>query len=237
MRKLSFIVFALLVSAAAFSQTPAKKQMVNRAADHLMIQLASNYWNGTADSVKNYIKGFNRSANAYIMFDKPFKNNPRFSIAAGVGVGTSNIYFKNMEVKIDAFKAKLPFIRTDTGIHFKKYKLSTAFLEIPVELRFMSNPSTPNKSVKAAIGIKVGTLVNAHTKGKGQETASGTNLNGFTNKVSTRSYFNGTKLALTARAGYGLFTLFGTYNLTNIFKDGVTPETKLIQVGLTISGL
>ena len=115
--------------------------------------------------------------------------------------------------------------------------MATAFLEIPLELRFMAKPATPNKSIKGAIGVKVGTLVNAHTKGKNLETAGGTKLNGFTNKVSTRSYFNSTRLGITARAGYGLFSLFGTYHITNIFKDGVAPDTKLIQVGLTISGL
>ena len=238
MRKLPVIVFAFLFSASAFSQTTNKQiKIPNRAADHLMIQLGHNFWNGTADTVTGFIKGFNRSANAYIMIDKPFKNSPKFSAGIGIGVGTSNIYFKNMEVKIGATKTRLPFVRTDTGNHYKKYKLATAFLEIPVELRFMVHPETPNKSFKGAVGFKVGTLLSAHTKGKGLETAGGTKLNGSAVKESSKSYFNTSRISLTARAGYGIFSLYGAYGFTNIFKDGVAPVTRLGQIGITISGL
>ena len=237
MRKLCFIL-AAFVSTAAFSQsTPVKKKIITRPADHLMLQLADNFWNGQADSVSKYEKGLNRSANVAIMFDKPFKGNPRMSMAFGLGVTTSNIYFSKMEVNITSLKSPLPFVRTDTGNHYKKYKLSTAYLEIPVELRFMTHPETPNKSIKAAIGFKVGTLLNAHTKGKILQSSGGTKLNDLTVKESSKSFFNTTRLAATARVGYGIFSIFGAYNITNVFKDGVAPDTKLLQVGLSISGL
>ncbi|MCY7292599.1 MAG: PorT family protein [Ferruginibacter sp.] len=239
MRKFSAIVFALTISAIAFSQTtptiPTK--LGNRAADHFMVQIAGNFWSGSPDSVSNNIKSFNRSANVYLMYDKQFKNNPRLSAAIGIGVGTSNIYFDKMEVKIAAANPKLPFIRTDTGNNFKKYKLATAFLEIPIELRFMAKPETPNKSIKGAIGIKVGTLLNAHTKGRNLQNAAGTKINGFTLKESSKSYFNTTRIAATARVGYGIFSLFGAYSITNMFKDGAGADIKLVQVGFTISGL
>ena len=239
MRKFSAIVFALTISTIAFSQTkpiiPSK--IGNRAADHFMVQIAGNFWSGSPDSVSNNIKSFNRSANVYLMYDKQFKNNPRLSAAIGIGVGTSNIYFDKMEVKIAAANPKLPFIRTDTGNNFKKYKLATAFLEIPIELRFMAKPETPNKSIKGAIGIKVGTLLNAHTKGRNLQNAAGTKINGFTLKESSKSYFNTTRIAATARVGYGIFSLFGAYSITNMFKDGAGADTKLVQVGFTISGL
>ncbi len=202
-----------------------------------MIQLAANFWNGTADSVDNYIKGFNRSANVYVMLNKPFKGNAKMSAAIGIGVGTAAMYFDKMEVKITDNKPKLPFIRTDTGLNYKKYKLATAFLEIPVELRFTAHPETPNKSLKGAIGVKVGTLLNAHTKGKSLRTSGGTKINEATFKASSKSYFNTTRISVTARAGYGLFSLFGSYGLTNVFKDGVAPEIKPFQIGLSISGL
>lgn len=239
MRKLSIILFALLVSFTSFSQTTGKKDksITDRAADHFMFQLGTNVWTGTADSVKNYIKGFNRSANVYVMYDKQFKNSPKFSIAAGLGIGTSNIYFKKMEVDITANRSKLPFVRTDTGNNFKKYKLATAYLEIPLELRFTADPSNPNKSIKAAIGVKIGTLLNAHTKAKTLQNSAGTKINGLTEKETSKAFFNTTRIAATARLGYGIFSLYGAYSLTSLFKDGVAPDTKLVQIGLTISGL
>ncbi len=239
MRKISAIVIAIIISGTAFSQTTNKipSKLGNRAADHLMVQVASNYWSGTADSVSSYIKGLNRSANVYLMYDKQFKTNPRLSAGIGIGVGTSNIYFDKMQTRISSFNAKLPFIRTDTGNSFKRYKLATAFLEIPVELRFMAKPETPNKSFKGAIGVKIGTLVNAHTKGKSLENAAAQKINGYTVKENSKYYFNTTRIAATARVGYSIFSIFGSYNITGIFKDGVAPDTKLLQVGFAISGL
>lgn len=239
MRKIFAIVFACTISTLAFSQTKSNTptKLANRSADHLMIQLASNFWSGTADSVSKYVNSFNRSANVYLMYDKQFKTNPRLSAGIGVGVGTSNIYFSKLETRLTSLNSKLPFIRTDTGSNYKKYKLATAYLEIPVELRYIAKPETPNKSIKAAIGLKVGTLLNAHTKGKNLQNSAGNRLNGFTVKESSKSYFNTTRLAATARVGYGIFSVFGAYNLTGIFKDGVAPDTKLLQVGIVISGL
>lgn len=248
MKKIFLAVLLFLAIAPAFAQVDTtqtvavkapkiKYQVANRAGDHLMIQLASNQWMGEPDSISSRISGLNRSANIYAMLNKPFKGNPKFSVGFGIGIGTSNIYFKKMEVGITGTSNILPFVATDSLNNFKKYKLATAYLEAPIELRFSSNPSNPMKSVKAAIGIKVGTLLNAHTKGKNLRTKTGSPLNEFTIKQSSKAYFNTTRLAATARVGYGNFTLFGAYNFTNIFKDGVAADVKLLQIGLTLSGL
>jgi Outer membrane protein beta-barrel domain len=239
MKKLPILLFAVLASTIVSAQTAPKKitNLSTRAADHFVFQIASNFWSGAPDSISTYIKGFNRSANVYVMYDIPFKSSPKFSVALGLGVTTSNIYFKKMEVNIDALKPQLPFIRTDTGNNFKKYKLATAYLEIPLELRFMSKPEDPNKSIKFALGVKGGLLLNAHTKGKNLQNSGGAKLNGATVKESARSYFNGSRIAVTGRVGYGAFSLFGSYNVTNIFKDAVAADTKLVQVGISISGL
>lgn len=249
MRKLFVMLLALTVTHLSFAQetpatnpknTPKKKKVFdlsNRAADHFMVQLALNSWQGAPDSISNKISGLQRSANVYLMLDKPFKGNQQLSIAAGIGIGTTNIYFDKMNVDIGSSNAVLPFIRTDSSNNYKKYKVSTAFLEVPLELRFTKNPSTPNKTFKAAIGMKFGTLVNAHTKGKLLRNSNGNTINERTDKVLARNYFNSTRLAATARVGYGNFTLFGAYGLTGIFKDGVAADMKSLQIGLTLSGL
>jgi hypothetical protein len=237
MRKLFVVLLAFVSCLPAFSQTKKKFDLTNRAGDHFMLQIASNQLMDAPDSIDSYTKGFNRSANVYLMLDKPFKGDPRFSAAVGLGIGTSNIYFEKMIVEIGSINPILPFVRVDSANNYKKFKLSTAFLELPFELRFTANPDKPMKTVKVALGAKVGTMLNAHTKGKILRDKDGNVLNNFTQKVITKSYFNTTKLAATARIGYGNFSLFGAYNFTTIFKDGVAADMKMLQVGLTISGL
>lgn len=240
MRKFQAIVLTLLITLPAFSQTTKEKSkydLTGRPGDHFMIQIGSSQWEGAPDSIQNKMGTLNRSANIYLMLDKPFKGDPRFSVGFGLGVGTSNIYFKEMTVDIASKNSTLPFRNTDTTEGFKKFKLTTAFLEIPIEFRFSSNPAKTSKSYKFALGIKAGTLLNAHTKGKTLQDGSNKTINDYIRKENSKRYFNTTRLAATARVGYGNFTLFGAYNLTTLFKDGVAPDMKLYQIGLSLSGL
>lgn len=238
MKKIILFVAASVSLSMAFAQKKKDySKIINRPGDHIMVQFSSDHWAGTPDSIDSHMKGFSRGANVYLMLDKPFKSNPRFSLGFGIGVSTSSMFFKKMEVDLTAGSAKLPFNNLDSSDHFKKYKLSTAFLEIPLELRFTADPEKSNKSLKAAIGIKVGTLLNAHTKGKTLQNKSDQSINSYTAKESNKRHFNTTRLSATARVGYGNFSLFGSYQVNSLFKDGVAADIKPFQVGITLSGL
>jgi hypothetical protein len=240
MKKIVLAFFAFAAVTSSFSQTKkntSKADLANRAGDHIMLQLATDHWAGMPDSIKNHTKGLSRGANVYVMMDKPFKNNPRFSAAFGIGFGTANMYFKNYAVNIKSTTTKLPFTSLDSADHFKKYKLTTAYLEVPVELRFVDNPLKNNKSFKAAIGVKVGTLLNVHTKGKTLQNSANSTTNAFTQKETNKHFFNSTRLAVTGRVGYGNFSLYGSYQITSLFKDGVAPQIKPFELGICLSGL
>jgi hypothetical protein len=171
------------------------------------------------------------------MLDKPFKTSPKFSLGLGIGIGSSNISFKNMNIDVKSSGTKLPFIATDSSNHFKKYKLSLSYLEVPLELRYSTNPLSSNKSWKFAIGGKVGTLINAHTKGKDLQNKNNSLISSYIQKENSKKYFNGTRFMGTARVGYGIFSLFGAYQLNNVLKDAAGAPMKLYQVGITLSGL
>jgi hypothetical protein len=238
MKKLLFVVIALVTVFSASAQEKKKLGgFMNRTGDHFMLQTTYDIWTGAPDSIKSRMDGFPRGANVYIMLDQRFKSSPKFSVAFGLGVSTSNMYFDKMEVDIKAKTNTLPFRNVDSVNHFKKYKLVTAYLEIPLELRFTFDPVNESKSIKAAIGFKVGTLLNVHNKGKTLLDKNDVVLNNYTAKETAKGYLNSTRLSATARVGYGNFSLFGSWQLNNIFKDGVAADMKLFQVGLNFSGL
>jgi hypothetical protein len=213
-----------------------KIDLNNRSNDHFMVQYGFDKWAGTPDSISP--KGFSRFFNAYIMLDKPFKTNPSFSVGLGAGIGSSNIFFDKTYVDVKSTSSRLPFSKVDSVDHFKKFKLTTIFLEAPVELRFSSNPINPNKSFKMALGVKVGTLLNAHTKAKTLVNKSGSTINNYIFKESSKKFFNSTKLAATARIGYGIFGLYGSYQITSVLKTGTGPDTiHPYSIGIYITGL
>ena len=244
MKKIVFVVIGCLFFSMAFSQESSssttnnnKVNFTNRSGDHFMFQLSSDHLAGMPDSISSHQNSLSRGFNAYVMLNKPFKGAPKLSLGIGVGISTSNMYFKKMEVNVKAAPGLLPFISEDSADHFKKYKLATSFLQVPLEFRFTSKPNNPNKSFKAAVGIKVGTLVNVHTKGKTLLNASGSTLNSYLEKENSKRFFNTTDFMATARIGYGILSLFGSYQLNKMLKDGAGPDIKLYQIGLTLSGL
>jgi hypothetical protein len=243
-------LFVLLLTATSFTAVfgqnqPSKKNKVdisNRSADHFVLQYGSDSWGSVPDSIRTG-GGFSRHFNMYFMLDKPSKGNPNFSVAFGAGISSSNIFFKNQYIDLKANNtATLPFRPlipgTDTNT-FSKYKLTTIFLEAPIELRFSQNPATPNKGLKAAIGVKIGTLLKAHTKGKDQRDEAGNSVYGnrYIVKESDKKFFNGTRLSATGRIGWGNFSLHAAYSITTVLKDGAGAEIRPFSIGLTISGL
>lgn len=241
MKKIVLVCIAFASVTAVFAQDKKNSKKpattASRAGDHFMVQLSVDSWAGVADSIKSHKKGLSRGANVYFMKEKAFKNNPQYAVGFGIGVGTSNIYFKKYAIDLKTATTKLPFTSLDSSDHFKKYKLSTAYLEIPVELRFVKDPGNAAKSLKAALGIKVGTLLNAHTKGKTLQNKNGSTINSYTEKDNNKRFFNSSRIAVTGRVGFGNFSLFASYQVTGMLKDGIGPDIKPLQIGLCISGM
>jgi hypothetical protein len=242
MRKTFFAVLSLLLSCTLIAQdstktTPKKKPVIDlsgRANDHLMFQFGWAGWSGKPDSINT--KGFNKTVNFYLMLDFPVKTNPKISIGFGVGFGTDHVLFDKMYLGIKEGTPTLKIEDRSDSVYFKRYKLAVAWLEAPIELRYTKNPLNSNKSFKAAIGVKVGTLFNAHTRGNDFVDING-DINSYTQKEASKRFFNKNRLAVTGRVGMGVFSLFGTYQVTQLFKEGLAPKINPWSIGLQISGL
>ncbi len=207
--------------------TPA---IVKPSRDFVMIQLGYNNWVSKPDSVKTKTLGY--VFNAYLCYDFPIKKS-NMSFAAGLGINTSVVYLD---------KQKL--VNTDTGTlgaaaHIindpnpgKRYKVNTTYLQAPFELRYFSNMQNRNKGFKAALGVTVGAFLGAHTKEL--TSVGGTNIK---EKVNTKRYYSPWNFAATARIGWGNISVFGSYNITTVFKENNGPALTPASVGICITGL
>ncbi|GAA4300409.1 outer membrane beta-barrel protein [Compostibacter hankyongensis] len=235
-----FLVFAALFLSAGLcaraqdEPSPARtssshmRPSVGRYAhDFLMIQVTYDGWSGTPDSIRT--GGFSRGFNIAMMYDFPLQKGSHLSAAAGLGVSTSNIFFKDQRADLNKLTPTLNF---PTDSSYKRYKLGTAFLEIPIEIRYRQFPDNANRGFKVAIGAKLGALANAHTRGKiignGDKSVV---------KVNDKRFFNSWRAAATARIGWGNFGLYGSYTFTSLLKQGAGPTLNPYSIGLSISGL
>lgn len=232
-----FIGLAFLATAQSDTASPVKifRPMQTRSKDHFMIQLGGALWQNKPDSVKT--GGLSRTFNLYLMLDFPFKTSPKLSIALGPGLSTDHVFLDKMTASITSTGSRVVFRNVSDTNHFKKYKVSTAFLELPIELRFTSNPDADGKAFKAAVGLRAGTMLAAWVKGKELQDRNGNTLNDYIMKEKSKRFFNTTRISATGRIGYGHFSAFATYALTSLFKEGVGPKMNAMSIGLTLSGL
>ena len=241
MRSIVITFLAICITGSVYAQSDSAiaqrvlKPQSTRSNDNFLLQLGYTMWSGQPDSIKT--KGLSRTFNMYLMLDFPFKTNPKWSVALGPGIATDNIFFDEMNVDIKGLSENLVFSDVSDSLHFKKYKLATAYLEAPVELRFRSNPDDDRKSFKVAIGAKIGTLVNAHVKGKELLNSADNTVNDYILKENSKRYFNKTRLSVMGRIGYGNFTLFASYAITPVVREGVGPTVRPLTFGLSLSGL
>jgi hypothetical protein len=236
-----FVASFLIIANIAQAQTDAEvlktkksifsvnNQYKKPSKDYVMIQTGFNSWALPSGSNIN-LKQRGHEINAYICYDFPFvKKN--FSFAAGAGIASSNVFLDSMTLHLTDTSKYATFVNSSA---YKRNKLSLNYFEVPFEFRYFGNTGNRNQGFKASIGVRVGALVNAHTK-------SVVNLGAgnYKDKESSRRFFETWRLMNTARIGWGNFSLYGAYQITEVFKVnnsqgiGVRP----FSFGLCISGL
>jgi hypothetical protein len=215
----------------------SKVDLNRRPADHFVFQYGYDGWAGAPDSITT--TGFGRHFNFYGMVDKPMKTDPHYSLAYGLGFGSSNIFFSNQIIHLEAASGTLPFTNVSGSDHYAKFKLTTIYAEIPAEIRIYEDPENKTKGWKGAIGLKAGLLLKGYTKGKNYENSANSSYYGSTyvNKVSDKHFLNGTKLAFTGRVGYGFISLHVDYNVLGVLKSGAGPTINPYSIGISIGGL
>ncbi|MCX8473517.1 MAG: outer membrane beta-barrel protein, partial [Sediminibacterium sp.] len=221
--------------------TPPKinyDQLKKVAADHLILEFGYDGWVGTNDSINP--SGFNNHFNIAFMLNSFIKSNPKFSLAYGLGFNINTASFNNTYIDLKSNQPKLPFNKLDSlENRFNVYTLTNSSLVIPVELRYYSDPTNPNKSWKFALGAKVGINLSSTTTGVNLKTAFGSSIYGQ-NYVATETsskFINDINVEVTGRFGWGFFGIQGAYLVTDIFKAGATPNINRFSIGIYVSGL
>jgi hypothetical protein len=235
-KSIALLAFLLISFSSLFAQDATVNSnatpppIVKPARDFLMLQFAYNTWIQKPDSVK--IMSFNYVFNGYLCYDFPIKKS-HFSFATGLGINANVVYLNSqlLAVSDTGLKAATARFIPDTA-NYKRYKFVTTYLQAPFELRYFGNNDNRNKGFKAALGLQVGTLLGAHTKGL--RAVEGTNVK---DKVSTKRYLSTWNFAATARIGWGNFSVFGSYNITPVFKDAAGPPITPVAVGICLTGL
>ena len=221
--------FALL-----WSQTEkGTAETVKKASsDRLVLEL--NYVGASALPDSMTTKWYSRGVNFYLAYDIPLGKGGHFSFSPGIGFSSHNL-FNNRLFERDS--SKLLAVPIDSSTTYKRNKLSANYLEVPLELRWRSAADKSGNRFKVGIGLRVGYLLNVHTKYYGT-VVNDANIQYVTKiKESKLPHRNEIRFGPTLRLGYGGFNLVGFYSLTPIFKKGSAPEITTFSVGISFNSL
>lgn len=200
-----------------------------------LVELGWNIQMSSPSELDNTLLG-SRTVNLYYFYniELPFAGG-RFELMPGIGLGLDRFKFEDDVTLVNAFDANNnEFVDVvDLEGDVQKSMIITNYIDIPLEVRFYSNPNDKRRSFKAGIGFKAGVLYNAHTKTKID--------NDGVEKVKVKDDFGLRRFryGITGRMGIGGFNLFYYYSLQDLYDRNEGPlnsDVHHVTVGISFIG-
>jgi hypothetical protein len=116
-----------------------------------------------------------------------------------------------------------------TGVNYTKNVLSSAYLQAPLLLQ-ISTSKNSNQAWNISAGIVGGIRVGARQMQKWE-------ADGKKNEDKTKDdfQFNPFQASLMATVGYGDWSLYMTYGLSDVFNEGSAPKVRGVNAGILLS--
>lgn len=231
---ISVLCCVLAFSAMAQDTTHVDKVIENvqsGSRDRLVFEYTFVNW-AQLDGKQVNTKWWSRGFNIYFMYDL-ILGKSNFSFAPGIGLGLENVHTEKGLYQDTASTSFVPYSQMyPASSDYKKHKLQTVYVDIPLELRFRSKPNAKNKSFKLSVGFKGGVMVDNHTKMK-YEGRGGSKV------IKTKNYSDIMRFRFgpTFRIGYGAFNIVAYYNLNELFNSNGPQGIHPFAAGISINGL
>jgi hypothetical protein len=205
----------------------------------LFLELGFNSMNNKPDELNTT---FFRSRTFNMYYQYPvnlFGDKSGFTFNPGIGIASDKFAFREGKSLFNnpAIGPNSSQLKSITEVYGNNISISTNnfalnFIEIPLEFRYHFNKNNYDKSVRLAVGAKVGYLLNAQTK------IAYTDANGLERQIKDRQSFgvNPLRYGIYTRLGFPGFNIWGYYGLNKIFEEGKGPySTQSTQVNFGVS--
>ncbi len=215
-------IFLLVSTFSLFAQEGEKKEPRNKHQDHMLIDFG--YETFTSRPGFTNFQWYNNGLNIQLFYDKLFGQSG-FSGAIGVGFSTQS-YYSDAQIRRDTNASGLYSNWIKNPEPYNRNKVSTSWLEVPVELRYRSKIDDWGYRWKFSVGAKMGYLFDTHDKMVDK------------NNIKYKTYYfpdmNNLRFGLVARAGYGKINFTTFFSLTEFFIPGRGPEMKQVSVAISL---
>jgi len=147
-------------------------------------------------------------------------------LVTGMGITWNNYRFSNDNTKLTHDGEFDGFLDTDATKSYEKSKLVVSYLRIPLMLEFQTNSKMKANSFHLSGGVVGAVRIGSHSK---------IIYNGNKSKDRSDFYINPFKVDAIAKIGWGVINLYGTYSLTEMFRNNKGPEIYPFEIGITLA--
>jgi Outer membrane protein beta-barrel domain len=150
------------------------------------------------------------------------------NIVTGFGIEWNGYAFRNNSSLMSDTNSVAAIVETRD---FSKNKLKMTYLNIPLLLEFNTNNKNDDRSFHIAAGGMFSYNVFQNRLKQEYE------LNNETQEIKVKDDFNINpfRYGLTARIGYGDYTIFANYALSDVFRGNSGPKMNHYSIGLHIA--
>ncbi|RYD81740.1 MAG: PorT family protein [Sphingobacteriales bacterium] len=227
MKKISALLLCFLAL-----QNYAFSQGFSATLKHSSIQIGPTYsnWSNYNDEKIDMRETSNLGFDLALTQRFPFGKKEITGLNVGLGVSNVNLHTNFRTWEFDEDGAVLGnHILMDPDKYLKN-KLSLTYIEIPLELSFAAKRGDSTKTkpgFKFALGWRTGICVDAHNKYKTEDAID---------KRKDFDNINRLRYGPTVRIGFGMFSIYGRYDLSSTFKATNVPNYNLYSAGIIFSG-
>ncbi len=220
----------------SFSQEKEVRDITSYPNSVIVLNWTYNSWIGDV-APRMIISPFSMGVDLYAMQTLLGKDN-FISMAVGGGLSVQNIKSNSGLYSSDSSIFKV----IPKELNYKTNKLSTVFVDLPIEFRFRIRPNPRDKAgivrkrnLRCAIGFKIGYNIQNYIKYEGQDYRE---LN-YSNNIKFKEYnlrnILPYRYGIYCRVGVGSFSLHAYYALTKFFEKEKGPSIRPFSIGLSVT--
>jgi hypothetical protein len=171
------------------------------------------------------LRTIQQGATAFMQYNMQIGNQELATFAFGLGIRNHNMYSNSVieDIKADTIK----FVSIPSSVEYRKSKVNLTYLDLPLEIKLRWK-----NGFKLVPGFKVGYLIDSKQKYKGDRYDEEIMVKEKTNTIRQLEDWS---YGFTLRIGYKVASIYGYYQISDIFQNGKGPEMSPISIGITIT--
>ena len=149
----------------------------------------------------------------------------RLGLITGMGITWNNYRFSNKNTVL-THDGEFNGGFDNQNRNYEKSKLLVTYLRVPLMLEYQSNSKMKSNSFHISGGVVGAVKIGSHSK---------IVYDGNKSKDRSDFYINPFKVDAIAKIGWGVINLYGTYSLTEMFRNNKGPVAYPFEIGITLA--